>query len=177
MLRGFLILKAMLGATMFFCGLLTYQLTITFAATKRDYYEVLNVPKSASSQEIRKAYKKLTLLWHPDKNKSPDAPQKFQEIREAYDVLSDEKKRRQYDRHGFVSDQDVVHSGDSFFSEMFRDDNDFFGGFFSSHFGSRSGFAWDDHQGSHFGGGRSGMRCTTTTRRMGNTIITEQRCS
>ncbi|RZF48766.1 hypothetical protein LSTR_LSTR012743 [Laodelphax striatellus] len=67
-----------------------------------DYYRVLDVSKQASTEDIKKAYRKLALKWHPDKN--PDNPdesnKKFKEISEAYEVLSDEKKRRVYDQYG-----------------------------------------------------------------------------
>ena len=70
---------------------------------KKDYYEVLGVPKDATEEQIRKAYKKLAIKWHPDKN--PDnrkqAEEKFKEIGEAYSVLSDPQKRNQYDNGGF----------------------------------------------------------------------------
>ncbi len=69
--------------------------------SKRDFYEVLGVPRSASQDEIRKAYKKLAKKFHPDANTAdPDAEKKFSEITEAYDVLSDEEKRRNYDQFG-----------------------------------------------------------------------------
>lgn len=64
------------------------------AATKRDYYEVLGVSKSASPDEIRKAYRSLAKKYHPDICKEPDAEEKFKEVQEAYDVLSDEQKRK-----------------------------------------------------------------------------------
>ncbi len=69
-------------------------------ATKRDFYEVLGVSKTASAAELKSAYRKLALQWHPDKNKSPEANDKFKEINEAYSVLSDEKKRQTYDQFG-----------------------------------------------------------------------------
>lgn len=68
--------------------------------SKRDYYEVLGVSKSASAQEIKSAYRKLALEWHPDRNKSPQAHEKFKEINEAYAVLSDPKKKETYDQFG-----------------------------------------------------------------------------
>lgn len=69
-------------------------------ASKRDYYEVLGVSKSASTAEFKSAYRKLALEWHPDRNKSPQAHDKFKEINEAYAVLSDPKKKEQYDQFG-----------------------------------------------------------------------------
>lgn len=67
---------------------------------KKDYYKVLGVGKSASDKEIKAAYRKLALAWHPDKNKSPQAVEKFKEITKAYEVLSDAKKRQTYDQFG-----------------------------------------------------------------------------
>lgn len=66
----------------------------------KDFYEVLGVSKSASAAEIKSAYRKLALKWHPDKNKAPEAEAKFKEINNAYSVLSDEKKRQMYDQVG-----------------------------------------------------------------------------
>lgn len=73
------------------------------AESKRDYYEVLGVSKNASKEEIKSAYRKLAKQYHPDLNKSPDAPKKFEEIQEAYDVLYDDTKRKQYDQFGFAA--------------------------------------------------------------------------
>ena len=61
--------------------------------SKRDYYKVLNVPENASKEEIKRAYRKLALKYHPDRNESPDAEEHFKEISEAYAVLSDDEKR------------------------------------------------------------------------------------
>lgn len=69
-------------------------------ATKRDFYEVLGVAKSASAAELKSAYRKLALEWHPDRNKNANAHDKFKEINEAYAVLSDPKKKEQYDQFG-----------------------------------------------------------------------------
>ena len=70
-------------------------------AEKRDYYEVLGVEKNASAAEIKSAFRKLAKKYHPDLNKDdPSAAEKFKEAQEAYEVLSDEEKRSQYDRFG-----------------------------------------------------------------------------
>lgn len=66
----------------------------------KDYYKVLGIAKGATEDEIKKAYRKQALRHHPDKNKSPGAEDKFKEIAEAYDVLSDAKKKEIYDRYG-----------------------------------------------------------------------------
>lgn len=69
---------------------------------KRDYYEVLGISKSASADEIKKAYRKLSKQYHPDINKEAGADEKFKEISEAYEALSDPQKRAQYDQYGHV---------------------------------------------------------------------------
>lgn len=70
-------------------------------AAKRDYYEVLGLSKGASDEEIKRAFKRLAFKYHPDRNKDPDAGEKFSEINEAYQVLSDPNKRAAYDAGGF----------------------------------------------------------------------------
>ncbi|MBP1156356.1 MULTISPECIES: molecular chaperone DnaJ [unclassified Paenibacillus] len=70
--------------------------------SKRDYYEVLGVGKEASPEDLKKAYRKLARQYHPDVNKEADAESKFKEAKEAYDVLSDDQKKAQYDRFGHV---------------------------------------------------------------------------
>jgi molecular chaperone DnaJ len=70
------------------------------SSTKRDYYEVLGVQRTASQDEIKKAFRRLARQYHPDVNKEPGAETKFKEINEAYEVLSDEQKRAMYDRFG-----------------------------------------------------------------------------
>jgi len=71
-------------------------------AIKRDYYEVLGIPRNAGDEEIKRAFRKLAFQYHPDYNKAPEAEDKFKEINEAYQVLSDPEKRSSYDRYGRV---------------------------------------------------------------------------
>ncbi len=71
--------------------------------TKRDYYEVLGVTKAATAAEIKSAYRKMALKFHPDKNKAADAEEKFKEINEAYQILSDAQKRQAYDQFGHAA--------------------------------------------------------------------------
>ena len=99
----------------------------------RDYYDILGVDKQASADEIKKAFRKKARALHPDVNKEPDAEQKFKELNEAYDVLSDEKKRSYYDQFGTASPQGG-------YGYSYSDISDIFGGMdmadiFSSFFG------------------------------------------
>jgi len=71
--------------------------------TQRDYYEILGLKKGAAKKEIKSAYRKMALKYHPDKNKAKDAEKKFKEINEAYQVLSDEKKKQAYDQFGHAA--------------------------------------------------------------------------
>jgi molecular chaperone DnaJ len=111
---------------------------------KRDYYEVLGVPKKAANSEIKKAYRELALKYHPDRNKAPGAEEKFKEISEAYAVLSDGEKRAQYDQFGHAgidqryTSEDIFRGAD--FESIFRDM-----GF---------GFGFDNIFDVFFGGGR-----------------------
>ncbi len=70
---------------------------------RRDYYDILGVSKSASAPELKKAYRKLALQWHPDRNKSSQATEKFKEINEAYEILSNPKKKEAYDQFGHAA--------------------------------------------------------------------------
>ena len=76
-------------------------------SSKRDYYEVLGIERSSSKDEIKSKYRKLALQFHPDRNKDPSAEGKFKEISEAYAVLSDEEKRKRYDRYGHGNTKEI----------------------------------------------------------------------
>lgn len=88
---------------------------------KKDYYDVIGVSKNASQEEIKKAFRKLAREWHPDVNKSSGAEARFKEINEAYQVLSDPKKRQQYDQHGHSAFQGQDFSGFRGFEDIFRE--------------------------------------------------------
>ncbi len=109
------------------------------ADEKRDYYEVLGVSKTATPDEIKKAYRKLAMKYHPDVNKEPGAEDKFKEINEAYEVLSDEQKRKTYDQFGHAGmDGSFGQGGYSQGFADFGDINDIFGSFFGGGFGGGS---------------------------------------
>ena len=119
---------------------------------KRDYYEVLGVSKNATDDELKKAYRKLAVKYHPDRCKDADAKDKFQEISEAYEVLSNKDKRAQYDQFGF-SGPNMEHG---FASSGFNPFD-----FFKAHFGGNPFGDDDDDEGfSPFGFrfGRSHVR-------------------
>ena len=118
-------------------------------ATNQSYYQILGVNKNASKQDIKKAFRKLAVQYHPDKNDSPDAEDKFRQIAEAYEILSDDDKRRQYDRSGGSGQHNYKFSGSTRahdfnfnFDDLFREfQDDIFGGdhmknHFSGHFDS-----------------------------------------
>ena len=70
---------------------------------KKDYYEILGIDKNADQSQIKKAFRKQAMIYHPDRNKSPDAEDKFKELNEANEILSDETKRAQYDQYGHAA--------------------------------------------------------------------------
>ena len=130
-------------------------------ADKRDYYEVLGVSKSASDDEIKKAHRKLAKKYHPDLNKdNPEAAEKFKELNEAYEVLSDKTKRQKYDQFGFAGVDPNYGAGQ--------------GGGFGGGFGSFGGFDMGDIGdmfGSFFGGGfGSSSRSRRNAPQRGQTI-------
>lgn len=105
---------------------------------KRDYYEVLNVQKDATADEIKKAYRKLAIKYHPDKNPGDsEAESRFKEATESYEVLSNAQKRSTYDQFGFAG-LEGMNGGSHDYSTVFRDFSDIFGDFggvFDSFFG------------------------------------------
>lgn len=110
---------------------------------KRDYYEVLGVSKGASLDEIKKAYRKLAIKYHPDKNPdNKEAEEHFKEATEAYEVLAEPNKRQAYDQFGFAGVDGMAGGGGGFSSSNFRDFEDIFGdfsGIFDSFFGGGGG--------------------------------------
>ncbi len=109
---------------------------------QRDYYEVLGVERDADAKSIKNAFRKLALKYHPDRNKSPDAEERFKEIAEAYAILSDPKKRAQYDSRGFAGVADF--SAEDLFGGI--DFGDIFGDMgFGFDFGRHAGGSVFDH--------------------------------
>ncbi len=122
-------------------------------ADKRDYYEVLGVDKSADEDTIKKAYRKLAMKYHPDRNQGDkEAEAKFKEATEAYDVLADKDKRAKYDQFGFAGVDD---SGSQGYSHAFHDFSDIFGSFGGGGF---SDIFENLFNGGGFGGGYSSGR-------------------
>jgi molecular chaperone DnaJ len=106
---------------------------------KRDYYEVLGVPRQAAAEEIKRAYRKLAIQFHPDKNPgNKKAEERFKELSEAYEALSDPKKRSMYDQFGHAASG--MNAGPSGFEGSSMNDifGDIFGDLFGAHTGSRS---------------------------------------
>lgn len=122
------------------------------AADKRDYYEVLGVAKDADDKAIKSAFRKLAKKYHPDVNKEPDAAEKFKEAQEAYAVLSDPDKKKQYDQFGHAA-FDQMNGGAGYDFSGF-DFGDIFSEIFGSGFGGFGGF-----------GGSSRSSSTTRKRR------------
>lgn len=130
---------------------------------KRDYYEILGVKRTASDRDIKRAFRKLALKYHPDKNKEAGAEETFREMAEAYSVLSDQDKRSKYDRFGHGAfdghgDTNGGHGFDSFatfnFDDFFKhfDDGEMFSNhaqFTKSSQSSHSSHQFNSHHGHH----------------------------
>nr|WJX09126.1 putative salivary protein [Sogatella furcifera] len=173
---------------------------------EEDFYEVLGVKRNASDKEIKSAYKKLAIKYHPDKNKDRDTTKQFQQVSEAYEALKDEKSRKEYDMRRQGDAFGGFHGGQPFEHDIFRtfeefahpsfhhnkeshrhnnmnfdffQDNMISDMFDDERFGSGSSFF-----GNHFGqekehgsSQRSGGRsCRTVTQRVGNTVTTYTEC-
>ena len=104
---------------------------------KKDYYEVLGIAKSASLADIKKAYRELAKKYHPDVSKESNAAEKFKEVQEAYEILSDNQKRSQYDQFGHAA-FDQNSQGFGGFGGGFEDINDILSSFFTGSFGGSS---------------------------------------
>jgi molecular chaperone DnaJ len=109
---------------------------------KRDYYEILDVPRTATAEEIKKAYRKMAIKFHPDKNPDdPSAEAKFKEAAEAYEILSDADKKQRYDRYGHDGVKGMPGGGFNMsMDDIFSHFGDIFGNGFGNAFGDQFGF-------------------------------------
>jgi len=123
-------------------------------AAKRDYYEVLGISKTTPINEIKSQYRKLALKFHPDRNKSKEAPEHFKEISEAYAVISDPEKKKIYDQYGHAgvdgrySTDDIFQGASANFSDIFGRSGGGFDSIFESIFGRGGGFGEQQQRGS-----------------------------
>ena len=131
-------------------------------STTRDFYDILGLTKSATAAEIKSAYRKLALKWHPDRNKEKDAAEKFKEINEAYEVLSSPEKKSKYDKFGHAA-----FGGGTGFNPRGGASGNPFAGYYSTGgninfedlFGGQGGFSDPfDIFSAFFGGGAQGRR-------------------
>ena len=132
---------------------------MTYMATKRDYYEILGVKREATEAEIKSAYRKLALKWHPDRNKAAGAEAKFKEINEAYEVLGNKDKRVKYDQFGHAAFDPSAGFGGGAAGGSYRSGPFTYtyttGGGFEDLFGSQGGFGDPFDVFESFFGGRS----------------------
>jgi curved DNA-binding protein len=140
---------------------------------KSDHYSTLGIPRTATEAEIKRAYRKLAMQYHPDRNtQDPKAAKKFSEVASAYEVLSDAKKRKNYDQHGSAEDspfwggfQSRSRQGrPSQNSQQFDGFEDIFSQFSGGGFGGGSGFGGDPFGSGGFGGSSSRGRPSSSSR-------------
>lgn len=123
-------------------------------SAKRDYYEVLGISKTTPTNEIKSQYRKLALKFHPDRNKSKEAPEHFKEISEAYAVISDPEKKKIYDQYGHAgvdgrySTDDIFQGASANFSDIFGRSGGGFDSIFESIFSRGGGFGEQQQRGS-----------------------------
>ena len=138
---------------------------------KQDYYEILGVTKSASQAEIKKAYRKMAIKYHPDKNPdNKDAEEKFKLAAEAYEVLSDENKKARYDQYGhaaFEGGQGGFGGGGMNMDDIFSQFGDIFGGAFGGGFG---GFGGGGHRQARVKGSNLRIRVKLTLDEIANGV-------
>lgn len=133
------------------------------ADQKRDYYEVLGVSRTATDEEIKKAYRKLAIKYHPDQNQGdPNAEEKFKEINDAYAILSDHDKRSRYDQFGHAGVDPNFNAGGA--NVDFGDIGDLFSDLFGGGFGGFGGF------GGGGGGGGGGRQANPNAPRQGSSL-------
>lgn len=133
-------------------------------ATKRDYYEILGIEKNTSIEDVKKAYRKLAMQYHPDRNPgNKESEEKFKEATEAYEVLSDQDKRSRYDRFG----HEGVRQGTDFHNWSNANPNDIFSMFNDIFGGGFGGSIFDDFFGS---GGRTRTRGGSSTGERGSDL-------
>ena len=109
------------------------------ATAKRDYYEVLGVPRDATPENVKKAFRKLAMKYHPDRNNSGDASEQFKAVNEAYEVLSDQERRAMYDRFGHSGPQSAFGGARGFEGFGFSGFGDIFDAFFGGSTARRGG--------------------------------------
>src|SRR3954469_328768 len=122
----------------------------TMSVTKRDYYEVLSITRTASEEDVKRSYRRLAMKYHPDRNEGDgktEAELKFKECAEAYEVLSDEHKRARYDQFGHQGVQGAHDFSHMDVGDIFSMFNDIFGGAFGGAGGAQRQGAQRQHRG------------------------------